>query len=95
MERLGKLFKFLRGHELDCILVKDVPTIRYLTGFTGDSSLLYVDDRVAVLITDGRYTEQARSQMKILPGAGVQGDFVPCHLGCRCGIDRHEGPCRV
>ena len=64
MERLGKLFKFLRGHELDCILVKDVPTIRYLTGFTGDSSLLYADDRVAILLTDGRYTEQARSQMK-------------------------------
>ena len=64
MERLGKLFKFLRRHELDCILVKDVPTIRYLTGFTGDSSLLYADDRVAILLTDGRYTEQARSQMK-------------------------------
>ncbi len=65
MERLGKIYKFLRGRQLDCVLVKDVPTIRYLTGFTGDSSLLYVDERVAVLVTDGRYTEQARQQLKL------------------------------
>lgn len=64
MERTGRIFKFLKEQGLDCIAVKDVYTIRYLTGFTGDSSILYADDRIAVLITDGRYTEQARSQVK-------------------------------
>ena len=64
MERIGRIFKFMKQHDLDCIAIKDVCTIRYLTGFTGDSSILYADDRIAVLITDGRYTEQARSQLK-------------------------------
>ncbi len=64
MERIGRIFKFMKAHDLDCIAVKDVSTIRYLTGFTGDSSILYADDRIAVLITDGRYLEQARSQLK-------------------------------
>lgn len=64
MERTGRIFQFLKEHELDCIVIKDACTIRYLTGFTGDSSVLYADDRKVVLITDGRYTEQARSQVK-------------------------------
>ena len=64
MERIGRIFKFMKEHGLDCIAVKDICTIRYLTGFTGDSSVLYADDRIAVLVTDGRYTEQARSQVK-------------------------------
>ncbi|MBR1662040.1 MAG: aminopeptidase P family protein [Acidaminococcaceae bacterium] len=64
MERIGRIFKFMKEHGLECIAVKDTCTIRYLTGFTGDSSILYADDRIAVLITDGRYTEQARSQLK-------------------------------
>lgn len=64
MERTGRIFKFLKEHELDCIAIKDACTIRYLTGFTGDSSVLYADDRKVILITDGRYTEQARSQVK-------------------------------
>ena len=64
MERIGRIFKFMKENALECIVIKDVYTIRYLTGFTGDSSLLYADDRVAVLITDGRYTDQARSELK-------------------------------
>ena len=64
MERIGRIFKFMKENALECIVIKDVYTIRYLTGFTGDSSLLYADDRIAVLITDDRYTEQARSELK-------------------------------
>ena len=77
MERIGRIFKFMKQHDLDCIAIKDVCTIRYLTGFTGDSSILYADDRIAVLITDGRYTEQARSQLK-----GKQ------HMEYGCGAGR-------
>ena len=64
MERIGRIFKFMKEHGLACIAIKDIYTIRYLTGFTGDSSILYADDRIAVLITDGRYTGQARSELK-------------------------------
>jgi Xaa-Pro aminopeptidase len=54
----------MKEHDLPCIAIKDVCTIRYLTGFTGDSGILYADDRIAVLVTDGRYTDQARSELK-------------------------------
>ena len=64
MERIGKIFKFMKEHDLPCITIKDVYTIRYLTGFTGDSSILYADDRIAVLVTDGRYIDQACSELK-------------------------------
>ena len=64
MERIGRIFKFMKEHDLPCIAVKDVYTIRYLTGFTGDSGILYADDRIAVLLTDGRYIDQARSELK-------------------------------
>jgi len=64
MERIGRIFKFMKEKDLECIAIKDVYTIRYLTGFTGDSSILYADDRIAVLVTDGRYIEQARSELK-------------------------------
>ena len=52
MERIGKIFKFMKEHDLPCIAIKDVYTIRYLTGFTGDSGILYADDRIAVLVTE-------------------------------------------
>ena len=62
MPRIGKIFDFLEKEHLDCVVIKDVNTIRYLTGFRGDSSILYADDRRAVLVTDGRYLYQARAE---------------------------------
>ena len=64
MPRIGKIFDFLEKEHLDCVVIKDVNTIRYLTGFRGDSSILYADDRRAVLVTDGRYLYQARAEAK-------------------------------
>ena len=34
MERIGRIFKFMKEHDLPCIAIKDICTIRYLTGFT-------------------------------------------------------------
>jgi Xaa-Pro aminopeptidase len=64
MDRIGKIFRFLKEQNLKCIFTNDVNSIRYLTGFTGDSSILYADDYKAVLITDGRYVFQARDEVK-------------------------------
>lgn len=52
----------LKKNNLDCFIIKDTVTIRYLTGFTGDSSLLFLDGIKQILITDGRYTEQAQKE---------------------------------
>ena len=43
-------------------LTRDLPSIRYLTGFSGSNATLLVSDDGATLITDGRYTEQARTE---------------------------------
>lgn len=43
-------------------LTRDLPTIRYLTGFSGSSATLLLSDAGATLITDGRYQDQVRSE---------------------------------
>lgn len=63
MTRLKKVLNVMAQKHIDGLLLKDENTIRYVCGFSGDSSLLYIDHNRAVLITDGRYTEQARLEM--------------------------------
>ncbi|MGA1657764.1 MAG: aminopeptidase P family N-terminal domain-containing protein, partial [Ilumatobacteraceae bacterium] len=45
------------------LLVFDLNNIRWLTGFTGSAGTLVVHPDEMVLITDGRYGEQARHQL--------------------------------
>ena len=56
MTRINRVLEHMAKLQVDSVIIKDVTTIRYLTGFTGDSSLLYLDRQQGVLITDGRYT---------------------------------------
>lgn len=60
-----------RFHEAGCdgLLVTGLVNIRYLTGFTGSAGLLLVDRETMVLVTDGRYRDQAAEQ---LAAAGVE-----------------------
>lgn len=51
----------LRSRGVSCALYDDPINIRYLTGYTGEGSLLVLPDR-AVIITDFRYVEQAQRQ---------------------------------
>ena len=60
MTRINKVLELMAKLVVDCVIIKDVTTIRYLTGCTGDSSLFYLDRQQGVLITDGRYTQQAK-----------------------------------
>lgn len=50
---------------LDALLVTDLVNVRYLSGFTGSAAalLVFADERVAVLATDGRYRTQAAQQV--------------------------------
>jgi Xaa-Pro aminopeptidase len=49
---------------LDAMLVTDLINVRYLSGFSGSNGalLVFADDRVPVLATDGRYRTQAAEQ---------------------------------
>lgn len=64
MARINRVLDIMNKEQVDCVIIKDETTIRYISGFSGDSSLLYIDRGRGVLITDGRYTEQAKAEMK-------------------------------
>ena len=66
--RLSALRERLETAECDALLVTSLVNIRYLTGFTGSAGMLLVTASDALLVSDGRYREQAREQ---LAGAGV------------------------
>ena len=56
--RLAALSEGLTAAHIDGLLVTSLANIRYLTGFSGSSALLFVTARDAVLITDFRYQTQ-------------------------------------
>lgn len=56
--RLAALADGLTAAHVDGLLVTSLPNIRYLTGFSGSSALLFVSQRDAVFITDFRYQTQ-------------------------------------
>jgi Xaa-Pro aminopeptidase len=53
------------------LLVTNITNIRYLTGFTGSAGMLLVTPDGLVLVTDGRYRDQAAAQIR---DAGVDAD---------------------
>ncbi|HCW00724.1 MAG TPA: hypothetical protein DGK99_04885, partial [Acidimicrobiaceae bacterium] len=62
-DRLNALRALFDDAGVDALLVTGTTNVRYLTGFTGSAGNLWVDDRQAVLITDGRYSQQAPTQI--------------------------------
>ena len=62
--RLKRLQLKLTEHELDAILVTDLINLAYISGFKGTAGKAVVTKQDAFLITDFRYTEQAKQQAK-------------------------------
>jgi Xaa-Pro aminopeptidase len=56
--RLTALIDSLTAAHLDGLLITSLPNIRYLTGFSGTSALLFVSARDVSIITDFRYQTQ-------------------------------------
>ena len=66
--RAGRLRERLAEAGCDALLVTEPANLRYLTGFTGSAGLLLVLPDELLLVTDGRYRDQAAEQ---LGAAGV------------------------
>ena len=62
--RLANLYEKLSAEEVDALLITKVPNVTYFSGFRGDSSALLVGKNFRKLITDGRYTQQAKQETK-------------------------------
>jgi Xaa-Pro aminopeptidase len=62
--RLARLRHAMDRHQLDALLITNLPNIQYLCGFTGSSGALLVADSDAIFFTDGRYAEQAHAEVQ-------------------------------
>ncbi|MGI9469638.1 MAG: M24 family metallopeptidase [Rubripirellula sp.] len=60
--RLQRLTDSLEDLALDAMLVTGEINVRYLSGFTGDSSYLLVTPQQTTILSDGRYTAQISEQ---------------------------------
>jgi Xaa-Pro aminopeptidase len=69
--RIGWLRERVTAAGCEALLVTRMANIRYLTGFTGSAGVLVVLPDSVVLVTDGRYREQAEEQ---LAAAGVEAE---------------------
>ena len=56
--RRDRLRRLLRRSPADALLVTNFSNVTYLTGFTGDDSYLLLTQQHALMISDGRYTQQ-------------------------------------
>jgi Xaa-Pro aminopeptidase len=62
-KRIAALQRVLKQENLDCLLVTDLPQVRYLCGYTGTNGMLIVFQSEAVFITDFRYAGQVKQQV--------------------------------
>jgi len=90
--RLDRLRPVLADSGVDGLLVTDLTNVRYLTGFTGSAGSLWVDADRAVLVTDGRYRDQAPEQVVsagVVADVEITGTGRPSPVGTLIGgVDR-------
>jgi Xaa-Pro aminopeptidase len=60
--RRDKLRSRWKDAGIEALLVSATTNVRYLTGFTGDSSVLLVGSKRDVIISDGRFTTQVEQE---------------------------------
>lgn len=61
-QRLDNLKKILSTKNLDALLIHSYEAYRYFSGFSGSNCYLIIGENDRILITDGRYTEQAKAE---------------------------------
>lgn len=64
MDRLKQIREKLNEFGLDGLLITNSKNRRYMTGFTGTAGIVVISLTKAVFITDFRYVEQAKNQVK-------------------------------
>jgi Xaa-Pro aminopeptidase len=69
--RLARLRAALAGAGVDALVVTNLINVRYLSGFTGSNATMAVTAEAAVLVTDGRYRDQAGLEIDAA-GAAVE-----------------------
>jgi Xaa-Pro aminopeptidase len=81
----------LDGQPTDALLVTNLVNVRYLTGFTGSAGAVLIGPRPSSdrFVTDGRYAEQAATQVPDLERHHHPRARTGCRTRCR---QTHAGP---
>ncbi len=74
--RVAALRAELAAANVDGLLVSALPNIRYLTGFSGTSALLFVTPRDLHFVTDFRYETQVKSEVGDFANVRVEGSSL-------------------
>jgi len=99
MSQLERMRAAMQAADLPAFLVSDSINIRWLTGFTGSFAYVVVTETSGILISDSRYTLQAREQVNDLPTETFSNptkpnEFLYSHLQQlgvnRLGFDQHQ-----
>ncbi len=64
VERISNLKKKIVSDNIDGMVITHMDYVRYFTGFTGSSGLLVVMAKQAFFLTDFRYVDQARKEVR-------------------------------
>ncbi|MFG0254722.1 MAG: aminopeptidase P family N-terminal domain-containing protein, partial [Rhodopirellula sp. JB053] len=68
--RIARLASQLADQDVDALLITSEVNVRYLSGFSGDSTWLLVrPDATATLLSDGRYQIQLAQECPQIPAA--------------------------
>jgi Xaa-Pro aminopeptidase len=90
VSRADRLAALLEERSLDWLLVTNLANVRYLTGFTGTNGACLVSRDERLFLTDFRYVERARAEVReferVEGGRDLLGDLA-ARLGGRAGFD--------
>ena len=64
INRLNQIHESLTKNSYDGFYVTNLTNIRYLTGFTGSAGVLIILNNQSYFLTDGRYIQQSKEQVK-------------------------------
>ncbi|MBI5328391.1 MAG: aminopeptidase P family protein [Deltaproteobacteria bacterium] len=62
--RLKKIQERLSSWEIDILLITTLENISYISGFTGSSGIIIITPYQAIFLTDSRYAEQSKREVK-------------------------------
>ncbi len=74
--RIKKLQNTLKKENLDLLLVTFLPNVRYLSGYTGTNGLILISPNGSLFLTDFRYKEQVKKQVKYLKVVIAERDLI-------------------
>ncbi len=64
--RIKRLQRILAKENLDLLLITFLPNVRYLSGYSGTNGMILISPQNALFLTDFRYQQQAKEQVKDL-----------------------------